>query len=136
MADLFLLPEAQMRRIEPYFLLSHGVSRVDDRLVISGIVLVIRNELRWRDALPPAKKLLGDKGYDAVWFRQSLAARGVTACIPSKSNRKTTIEHDRVLYRERHKIEICSAGSRTGGASMPATINALIPSSAQSASQP
>src|SRR5450755_1876530 len=50
MTDLFLLSEAQMRRIEPYFPLSHGVPRVDDRLVISGIVFVIRNGLRWRDA--------------------------------------------------------------------------------------
>ena len=49
MTDLFLLSEAQMRRIEPYFPLSHGVPRVDDRLVISGIVFVIRNGLRWRD---------------------------------------------------------------------------------------
>ena len=40
------------------------------------------------DALPPAKELLGDKGYDADWFRQALAAHGITACIPSKSNRK------------------------------------------------
>jgi transposase len=41
MTDLFLLSEAQMRRIEPFFPLSHGVPRVDDRRVISGIVLVI-----------------------------------------------------------------------------------------------
>ena len=47
MNDLFLLSEAQMRRIEPYFPLSHGVPRVDDRLVISGIIFVIRNGLRW-----------------------------------------------------------------------------------------
>ena len=39
-----------MRRIAPYFPLSHGVPRVDDRRVISGIVFVIRNGLRWRDA--------------------------------------------------------------------------------------
>ena len=39
-----------MRRIEPYFPLSHGVPRVDDRRVISGTVFVIRNGLRWRDA--------------------------------------------------------------------------------------
>ena len=50
MTDLFLLSEAQMRRIEPFFPLSHGVPRVDDRRVISGIVFVIRNGLRWRDA--------------------------------------------------------------------------------------
>jgi putative transposase len=50
MGDLILLSEAQMRHIEPYFPLSHGVPRVDDRRVISGIVFVIRNGLRWRDA--------------------------------------------------------------------------------------
>ena len=50
MADLFWLSEAQMRQIEPYFPLSHGMPRVDDRRVLSGIVFVIRNGLRWRDA--------------------------------------------------------------------------------------
>ena len=52
MTDLTLLSEAQMRRIEPYFPLSHGIPRVDDRRVMSGIVFVIRNGLRWRDAPP------------------------------------------------------------------------------------
>jgi transposase len=46
----FLLSEAQMRRIEPYFPLSHGVPRVDDRRVVSGIIYVIRGGLMWRDA--------------------------------------------------------------------------------------
>lgn len=50
MSDLMLLSEAQMRRIEPYFPLSHGVPRVDDRLIVSGIIFVLRNGLRWRDA--------------------------------------------------------------------------------------
>ena len=50
MDDLFLLSEAQMRRISPYFPLSHGVSRVDDRRIVSGIIFVIRNGLRWRVA--------------------------------------------------------------------------------------
>ena len=50
MSDLFLLSEAQMRRIEPYFPLPHGIARVDDRRVISGIIFVIKNGLRWRDA--------------------------------------------------------------------------------------
>jgi putative transposase len=39
-----------MRRIEPYFPLSHGIPRVDDRRVVSGIIFVIRNGLRWPDA--------------------------------------------------------------------------------------
>jgi len=50
MSDLFWLSKSQMRRIKRYFPLSHGMPRVDDRRVISGIVFVIRNGLRWRDA--------------------------------------------------------------------------------------
>lgn len=50
MSDHFWLCEEQLARIEPYFPLSHGVPRVDDRRVISGIIHVIRNGLRWRDA--------------------------------------------------------------------------------------
>ena len=52
MRDLYWLSQAQMRRISPYFPRSHGVPRVDDRRVISGIIFVIRNGLRWRDAPP------------------------------------------------------------------------------------
>ncbi|MFB9979905.1 IS5 family transposase [Mesorhizobium kowhaii] len=214
MSDLIWLSAAQMRRIEPYFPLSHGVPRVDDRRIVSGMIFVIRNGLRWRDApaaygphktiynrfirwsrlgvfnkifaamaakggkpdqlmidathlkahrtaasllkkglfprrigrtkgglnsklhavcdgkgrplimllsegqmsdyrgaalmigaLPRAKALLGDRGYDAEWLRAALAERGITACIPSKINRKVPIPHDTVLYRQRHRIE-------------------------------
>ncbi len=48
--DLYLLSQEQMRRIAPHFPLSHGVPRVDDRRVVSGIVYVIRNGLQWKDA--------------------------------------------------------------------------------------
>ncbi|MBB3884892.1 transposase [Acetobacter oeni] len=50
MSDLFLLSERQMELIRPYFPLAHGVPRVDDRRVLSGIVYVIRNGLQWKDA--------------------------------------------------------------------------------------
>ncbi|WP_412050745.1 IS5 family transposase [Hoeflea sp. Naph1] len=214
MSDLIWLTDRQMQRIEPCFPLSHGVPRVDDRRVLSGIFFVIRNGLRWRDApsdygphktiynrfirwsrlgvfnrilaelagmagtpdqvmidathlkahrtaasllkkglfprrigrtkgglnsklhavcdgvghplvlllsegqmsdfkgaalmfdaIPDAKALLGDKGYDADWFRQALKARGIEPCIPPKSNRKTEISFDKTLYKSRHKIE-------------------------------
>ena len=49
-------------------------------------------------AMPGAKELLADKGYDADWFREALANRKIAACIPSKSNRKAPIPHDAVLY--------------------------------------
>ena len=57
------------------------------------------------EALPPAKTMLADRGYDADWFRAALVARGIDPCIPSKINRKIFIPHDRALYRQLHRIE-------------------------------
>ena len=50
MSDLYWLTDEQMERLRPYFPKSHGKPRVDDRRVLSGIVFVNRNGLRWRDA--------------------------------------------------------------------------------------
>lgn len=50
MSDLIWLWKAQTRRIKPHSALAHGVPRVDDRLIVSGITFVIRNGLRWREA--------------------------------------------------------------------------------------
>jgi transposase len=50
MSDLYWLTDEQMARLQPYFPKSHGKPRVDDRRVLSGIVFVNRNGLRWRDA--------------------------------------------------------------------------------------
>lgn len=52
MTEYFLLSQDQIRRIEPYFPRTHGVPCVDGRRVVSGIIVVIRNGLRWRDAPP------------------------------------------------------------------------------------
>jgi transposase len=71
MSNLFWLTEAQMARLEPFFPKSHGKPRVDDRRVLSGIIFINRNGLRWRDApkeYGPAKTLYnrwkrwGEKG--------------------------------------------------------------------------
>ncbi|MFD1012359.1 IS5 family transposase [Shinella fusca] len=214
MSDLFLLSEDQMARISPYFPLAHGVPRVDDRRVISGIVYVIKHGLQWKDApkdygphktlynrfirwsrlgvfdrifvalsgdgpkperimidathlkahrtaasllkkgmfprrigrtkgglnsklytvcdgegrpiimllsegqmsdhrgarlvldaLPPAKTLIADRGYDSTPFRDALQARGIEPCIPSSRSRKIQYSYDKVLYRQRHKVE-------------------------------
>ena len=50
MSKLYWLSEEQLDRISPYFPPSRGVARVDDRRVISGIIYVIKNGLRWCDA--------------------------------------------------------------------------------------
>ncbi|WP_201860069.1 IS5 family transposase [Microvirga soli] len=214
MGDLFLLSERQLARISPYFPLAHGVPRVDDRRVVSGIVYVIRNGLQWKDApkeygphktlynrfirwsrlgvfdrifaalagegpkperimidathlkahrtaasllkkgmfprrigrtkgglnsklhavcdgagkpiilllsegqmsdhkgarlvlgaLPSGAALIADRGYDSNWFREALADKDITSCIPPTKSRKVPIAYDKTLYRQRHKIE-------------------------------
>lgn len=57
------------------------------------------------DALPPAKALIADRGYDSTAFRQALAAKGIEPCIPSSRSRKIPYPHAKALYRQRHKIE-------------------------------
>ncbi len=50
MTDHYWLSEKQLTRIKPYFPRSHGVPRVDDRRVLSGIIHVLKRGLQWRDA--------------------------------------------------------------------------------------
>lgn len=50
MSSLFLLSSEQLKRIERYFPYPHGKPRSDDRLVISGIIHVLKRGLQWRDA--------------------------------------------------------------------------------------
>jgi transposase len=50
MSQLFYLATEQIDRIRPFFPLSHGAPRVDDRRVISGIIYVIKHGLQWKDA--------------------------------------------------------------------------------------
>ena len=49
MSNLYWLSDAQMARLKPYFPKSHGKPRVDDRRVLSGIIFINRNGLRWSD---------------------------------------------------------------------------------------
>lgn len=50
MSTLFYLSREQLERIKPYFPLSHGVPRVDDLRIVSGIIYVIKHGLQWEDA--------------------------------------------------------------------------------------
>ena len=50
MSDHYWLTEAQIECLKPCFPRAHGVPRVDDRWVISGIIHVIKRGLQWRDA--------------------------------------------------------------------------------------
>lgn len=56
-------------------------------------------------ALVEPDTLLGDKGYDADRFIDSLTARAIKVVIPPKSNRKVKRDCDFALYRERNLVE-------------------------------
>ena len=84
MSDLFWLTDEQMARLQPFFPKSHGRPRVDDRRVLSGIIFINRNGLRWRDApreYGPAKTLYNrwkrwsDKGV-FVAMMDGISAKG------------------------------------------------------------
>jgi len=49
--------------------------------------------------------MLGDKGYDADGFIESLKARAIRPVIPPKANRKVKRPCDFALYRERNLVE-------------------------------
>ncbi|AFN57073.1 transposase [Zymomonas mobilis] len=216
MSDLFWLTDEQMGRLRPFFPKSHGKPRVDDCRVLSGIIFVNRNGMRWRDApreygphktlynrwkrwsdmgifsrmmdglaagraepqtimidatylkahrtasslrlkkgdpgrligrtkggmntklhavtdqngrplsffmtagqisdytgaaalldsLPAAQWMLGDRGYDADWFRDALEEKGIKPCIPGRKSRGKPVKYDKRKYKRRNRIEI------------------------------
>ena len=53
----------------------------------------------------PGTLLVADKGYDSVPFRHWLLERGMTPCIPSRSNRLAPCRYSRRSYRKRHLVE-------------------------------
>ncbi|UOA33645.1 hypothetical protein DSM110093_03480 (plasmid) [Sulfitobacter sp. DSM 110093] len=51
------------------------------------------------DSLPDVDWLLGDRGYDADWFREALKDKGIHACIPGRKQRKATVKYDKRRYK-------------------------------------
>lgn len=50
MTNLYWLSDTQMAKLEPFLPKSYGKPRADDRRVLSGIIFINRNGLRWSDA--------------------------------------------------------------------------------------
>ena len=57
------------------------------------------------EALPSRSTLIADRGYDSNWFREALADKDITSCIPPTKSRKVPIAYGEMLYRQRHKVE-------------------------------
>ena len=49
--------------------------------------------------------LLADKAFDADWLLKDLEARGATAVIPPKANRKVQRDYDKDVYKWRLLVE-------------------------------
>lgn len=58
------------------------------------------------NSLPAAGWLLGDRGYDADWFREALVDKGITPCIPGRKSRDKPVKYDKRRYKRRNRIEI------------------------------
>ncbi len=58
------------------------------------------------DGLPKADWLLGDRGYDADWFRDALEEKGITPCILGRKSPNKPVKYDKRRYKSRNKIEI------------------------------
>ncbi len=57
-------------------------------------------------SLPNVDRLLGDRGYDADWFREVLKDKGIRACIPGRDQRKKPVKYDKRRYKRQNRIEI------------------------------
>lgn len=57
------------------------------------------------EAAGPARRLIADRGYDAMHLRDFLAARGTEAVIPSTTSRRAPIPHDAEAYKARNLVE-------------------------------
>ena len=72
--------------------------------------------------LPDAETIIADKGYDSDAFRDALAGRGITPCIPPRAKRRSPATYCKTLYRQRHKVENVRKAKR-----LAAYLNALRP---------
>ena len=65
---------------------------------------MVKRPGRGRPRLRP-KRIVGDKGYSSRKIRTYLRRRGIRITIPRKSNERRTGPFNRVIYRERNRVE-------------------------------
>jgi transposase len=89
------------------------------------------------DDLPKSRWRLGDRDYNADWFRDALQAKGIQPCIPGRRSRNEPVRYNKRRYRRRSRIEsmfgrlkpVQSLSKGTDVASLPAMIATPPPSS-------
>ena len=122
MSNLFWLTDAQIARLRPFFPKSHGRPRVDDRRVLSGIIFINRNGLRWCDApkeYGPHKTLYNRW---KRWSDMGVFARIMEGLAAEAAERKTVMIDATYLKAHRTASSLrakkggpaTSAGARSG----------------------
>ena len=91
MSNLYWLTDEQMAKLAPFFPKSHGKPRVDDKRVLSGIILINRNDLRWGDA--PRKYRLHKTLYSRWkrWSEKGILARMMIGLAAKHGEGKTVM---------------------------------------------
>ena len=119
MSNLYWLSDAQMARLKPFFPKSHGKPRVDDRRVLSGIIFINRNGLRWCDApkeYGPAKTLYNRW---KRWSDNGVFARIMVGLAAESAEHKTIMIDATYLKAHRTASSLCvkkgGAHARSGG---------------------
>ena len=117
MSDLYWLTDEQMARLQPYFPKSHGRERVDDRRVLSGIIFVNRNGLRWRDApreYGPAKTLYNRW---KRWSEAGVFVRMMEGLSGAQTERRTVMIDATYLKAHRTASSLAVKKGGLGGSS-------------------
>ena len=111
--DLFWLTDEQMARIQPYSPKRHCRRRVDDRRVLSGIIVVNRNGLRLRDA--PREYGLAKTLYNRWkrWGEKGIFIRMMEGLATPQAPKRKTIMID-APYLKAHRTA-SSLGVKRGG---------------------
>lgn len=112
MSNLFWLTEAEMDRLRPFFPKSHGRPRADDRRVISGIIFINRNGLRWCDAplvYGPPKTLYNRW---KRWCGMGVFARIMEGRASEAAEQKTVMID--ATYLKAHRTALSPGGEKGG----------------------
>ena len=115
MSNLYWLSDAQLERLKPFLPKSHGKPRVDDRRVLSGIIFINRNGLRWRDApkeYGPAKTLYNRW---KRWSDNGVFARIMVGLATERAEHKTIMIDATYLkaHRTASSLRVSSADQKT-----------------------
>jgi putative transposase len=119
MSGQFWLSDEQVERLRPHFPKPRGKPRVDDRRVLSGILFVLRNGLRWQDApavYGPHKTLYNRF---ARWSRLGVFARIFRDLAKPGAEGNTIMIDSTHLKAHRTAASLRKGGSARGRSAAP-----------------